>query len=85
MSDQLRDPSNSRTVPIKDVLGEDWELPEGFHWEYMDGEDGGGGVTLTESYHWPSTRYRRAVSPWEVHRPGGPAQKVTIKHGWSSS
>ena len=62
-----------KTVPIEEVLGEDWQLPDGFHWEYRDGEDGGGSqsVGLDGTRHSEiilPTRYRRAVGPWEVIR-----------------
>jgi hypothetical protein len=62
-----------RSVPIEAVLGEDWELPEGFEWEYRDAENGGGSqwVGPDGQSHGEiilSTRYRRAVGPWEVAR-----------------
>lgn len=65
--------SEPEAVPIEEVLGEGWELPEGFHWEYCDGADGGGsqgvgpgGRRYSETIL--STRYRRAIGPWEVVR-----------------
>jgi len=62
-----------KTVPIAAVLGEDWELPEGFVWEYRDGLDGGGSHAVGPDGERHSevilpTRYRRAVGPWEVVR-----------------
>lgn len=62
-----------RTVPVEDVLGEDWELPEGFHWEYREGEDGGGSVwwDVDGTQHSQTivpSRYRRAVGPWQLDR-----------------
>lgn len=51
------------------------ELPDGFYWEYREGDDGGGNISFGAGKStvecWPSTRYRRAVGPWEVDRPGG--------------
>lgn len=65
--------SDERTVPIEQVLGEDWELPEGFHWEYRDGEDGGGSIWtgsdgVQRSQTILGTKLRRAVGPWAVCR-----------------
>lgn len=61
------------TVPASTVFGEEWELPEGFEWEYQDDEDGGGsqyagsdGVLHGEIIL--PTRRRRAVGPWEIVR-----------------
>ena len=39
----------------------DPELPPGYRYEYMDGDDGGASVSTTKSEFWPSTRYRRIV------------------------
>lgn len=53
------------------------ELPAGFHWEFREGEDGGGSQSVgphgeRRSESWPATLYRRAVGPWQVVRRGGP-------------
>lgn len=63
----------SSTVPAAEVLGDDWELPEGFVWEYRDALDGGGSVSMgpdgtRHSQTILPTRSRRAVGPWEVVR-----------------
>jgi hypothetical protein len=60
-------------IPIEEVLGKDWELPEGFAWEYREGMDGGGSQSVSADgvHHGQtiiSSQYRRAVGPWEICR-----------------
>ena len=61
-------------------MADERELPPGYHYEYKDGHDGGGSISggngHVRSEHWPATRYRRVVGPWEVIREGGIAHRV---------